>query len=58
MALMVQAIRGMNDLLPEDTSVWQQVEKFYVKLYLHMAIVKFVCQLLKRPNFSAEQLVR
>ena len=27
MALMVQAIRGMNDLLPEDTSVWQQVEK-------------------------------
>ena len=23
---MVQAIRGMNDLLPEDTSVWQQVE--------------------------------
>lgn len=26
MALMVQAIRGMNDLLPEDTSVWQQVE--------------------------------
>jgi len=24
---MVQAIRGMNDLLPEDTSVWQQVEK-------------------------------
>ena len=27
MALMVQAIRGMNDLLPKDTSVWQQVEK-------------------------------
>ena len=27
MALMVQAIRGMNDLLPEDTSIWQQVEK-------------------------------
>lgn len=27
MALLVQAIRGMNDLLPEDTSVWQQVEK-------------------------------
>ena len=24
---MIQAIRGMNDLLPEDTSVWQQVEK-------------------------------
>ena len=24
---MVQAIRGMNDLLPEDTSIWQQVEK-------------------------------
>lgn len=23
---MIQAIRGMNDLLPEDTSVWQQVE--------------------------------
>ncbi len=22
----IQAIRGMNDLLPEDTSVWQQVE--------------------------------
>ena len=27
MALSVQAVRGMNDLLPEDTSVWQQVEK-------------------------------
>ncbi|MDY6323113.1 MAG: histidine--tRNA ligase [Succinivibrio sp.] len=27
MALTVQAVRGMNDLLPEDTSVWQQVEK-------------------------------
>ncbi len=27
MALNVQAIRGMNDLLPEDTFVWQQVEK-------------------------------
>ena len=27
MGLLVQAIRGMNDLLPEDTSVWQQVEK-------------------------------
>ncbi len=27
MAAMIQAIRGMNDLLPEDTSVWQQVEK-------------------------------
>ena len=26
MALSVQAVRGMNDLLPEDTSVWQQVE--------------------------------
>ncbi len=26
MAVMIQAIRGMNDLLPEDTSVWQQVE--------------------------------
>lgn len=26
MALNVQAIRGMNDLLPEDTFVWQQVE--------------------------------
>ncbi|MGN0903247.1 MAG: ATP phosphoribosyltransferase regulatory subunit, partial [Succinivibrio sp.] len=26
MALKVQAIRGMNDLLPDDTSVWQQVE--------------------------------
>ena len=26
MALNVQAVRGMNDLLPEDTSVWQQVE--------------------------------
>ncbi|MGN1280499.1 MAG: histidine--tRNA ligase [Succinivibrio sp.] len=29
MALMVQAIRGMNDLLPEDTSVWQKVEKVF-----------------------------
>ena len=27
MANTIQAIRGMNDLLPEDTSVWQQVEK-------------------------------
>lgn len=27
MAQSIQAIRGMNDLLPEDTSVWQQVEK-------------------------------
>lgn len=27
MGLSVQAIRGMNDLLPEDTSVWQQVEQ-------------------------------
>ena len=27
MAATIQAIRGMNDLLPEDTSVWQQVEK-------------------------------
>ena len=27
MGLLVQASRGMNDLLPEDTSVWQQVEK-------------------------------
>lgn len=27
MAQAIQAIRGMNDLLPEDTSVWQQVEK-------------------------------
>ncbi len=27
MAAIIQAIRGMNDLLPEDTSVWQQVEK-------------------------------
>ncbi len=27
MSAMIQAIRGMNDLLPEDTSVWQQVEK-------------------------------
>ncbi len=27
MALNVQAVRGMNDLLPENTSVWQQVEK-------------------------------
>ena len=27
MALNVQAVRGMNDLLPEDTSVWQQVER-------------------------------
>ena len=26
MAVMIQAIRGMNDLLPKDTSVWQQVE--------------------------------
>ena len=26
MALKIQAIRGMNDLLPEDTSIWQQVE--------------------------------
>ena len=58
MALMVQAIRGMNDLLPEDTSVWQQVEKVLRETVSHMAIAKFVCQLLKRPNFSAEQLVR
>lgn len=27
MAQSIQAIRGMNDLLPADTSVWQQVEK-------------------------------
>ncbi len=27
MALSVQAVRGMNDLLPEDTSVWQQAEQ-------------------------------
>ena len=27
MAQSIQAIRGMNDLLPEDTSIWQQVEK-------------------------------
>lgn len=27
MALNVQAVRGMNDLLPENTSVWQQVER-------------------------------
>lgn len=27
MALSVQAVRGMNDLLPPDSSVWQQVEK-------------------------------
>lgn len=27
MAQSIQAIRGMNDLLPEDTSVWQKVEK-------------------------------
>ncbi len=27
MAQVIQAIRGMNDLLPEDTSVWQQVER-------------------------------
>lgn len=27
MALSVQAVRGMNDLLPEDTALWQQVEK-------------------------------
>ena len=26
MGLAIQAIRGMNDLLPQDTSVWQQVE--------------------------------
>ncbi len=27
MAQSIQAIRGMNDLLPADTSVWQQVEQ-------------------------------
>lgn len=27
MALTVQAVRGMNDLLPDDTSVWQQAEE-------------------------------
>lgn len=27
MAQSIKAIRGMNDLLPEDTSVWQKVEK-------------------------------
>ncbi len=27
MALSVQAVRGMNDLLPADTALWQQVEK-------------------------------
>ena len=27
MAQTVQAIRGMNDLLPENTSVWQKIEK-------------------------------
>jgi len=27
MSAVVQAIRGMNDLLPDDTSMWQQVEK-------------------------------
>lgn len=27
MAQSIQAIRGMNDLLPDDTSVWQQVEQ-------------------------------
>lgn len=27
MAQSIQAIRGMNDLLPTDTSVWQQVEQ-------------------------------
>ncbi len=26
-ALQIRAIRGMNDLLPEDTSLWQQVEE-------------------------------
>lgn len=26
MAMSIQAIRGMNDLLPQDTSVWQQIE--------------------------------
>ena len=26
MAGAIQAVRGMNDLLPEDSSVWQQVE--------------------------------
>ena len=27
MALSVQAVRGMNDLLPADTALWQQAEK-------------------------------
>lgn len=27
MALSVQAVRGMNDLLPADTALWQQVER-------------------------------
>lgn len=26
MAQVIQAVRGMNDLLPEDTAIWQQVE--------------------------------
>ena len=26
MVMSIQAIRGMNDLLPQDTSVWQQIE--------------------------------
>ena len=44
MALKIQAIRGMNDLLPEDTSIWQQVESV-----LRQTVASFGYQEVRMP---------
>ena len=50
MALNVQAVRGMNDLLPEDTSVWQQVETV---LRQTLSSFGYACRWWNTPIFSA-----
>ena len=32
MANVIQAVRGMNDILPEQTSVWLQIEAIFQSL--------------------------
>ncbi len=40
MAVKINAIRGMNDILPGQSNVWQQVEKVLKQQQLLLVLVK------------------